>query len=87
MKRKVLSNEIVNFCLEYGVFNITTNISDIKTRIEHQLEDYDFVESLINMIITKTKEQENIDIERLKRLLLELEKVRLELEYRKHKRN
>lgn len=87
MKRKVLSNEITNFCLEYGVFNITTKISDIKTRIEHQLDDYDFVESLINMIITKTKEKEKVDTERLKKLLLELEKVRLELEYREYKRN
>ena len=82
MQRKVLVENIIDFCLEYGVFNISGRISDIRTNIEHQLVDYEFVEGLINMIIVKTKDQKDIDTGRLIELLIELEKIRLELEYK-----
>ena len=82
MKRKELANEITEFALEYGVFNISTDSSEIKKNIEYQLEDYDFIENLINMIIVKTKDKKDIDTGRLIELLLELEKIRLELEYK-----
>ena len=81
MERKTLVNEIVDFALEYGIFNISGAISEIKTKIEHQLVDYEFVEGLINMIIVKTKDHKDIDTGRLIKLLIELEKIRLELEY------
>jgi len=46
------------------------------------LKDVSFIESLINTIIVKTKKSKDIDVEKLKELLLELEKIRLDLEYR-----
>ena len=81
MERKILASEIVDFCLEYGVFNISTDIGEIKTRIEEQFVDFEFVEGLINMIIVNTKNKNDIDTGKLIELLIELEKIRLELEY------
>ena len=81
MERKELANEIVDFALEYEVFNISGQICDIKKRIEEQFIDCEFVEGLINMIIVKTKDKKDIDTGRLIELLIELEKIRLELEY------
>jgi len=82
MERKELANDIVDFALEYGVFNISGQICDIKRRIEEQFIDFEFVEGLINMIIVKTKDKNDIDTGRLIELLIELEKIRLELEYK-----
>ena len=82
MERKVLVDEIADFCVCYGLFKKSDSINAIKERIERGLEDSDFLESLINTIMLKTKKRKNIDIERLKGLLLELEKVRLEQEYK-----
>jgi len=82
MERKELINEITGFCLEYRLFRRTADIEKIKNRIEEQLEDSEFIESLINTIILKTKRQKNKDTDRLKELLIELEKIRLEIEYK-----
>ena len=41
-----------------------------------------FVEGLINLIITKTKSCIGIDIDRMLDLMLELERLRLELEHK-----
>ena len=82
MERKALAKEIVDFCVEYGIFNISsTEIKEITRRIRYQLDDYEFVENLINMIIVRTKVIDDIDTVKLKKLLIELEKTRLELEY------
>jgi hypothetical protein len=82
MKRTVLVNEIVGFCFEYGIFNKSEEIKNIKLSIFHQLEDVVFVEQFINLLIIKTKNRHDIDFEKLKMLLLELERIRLELEYK-----
>jgi len=81
MERKILITEIANFCLKYKLFNKLISLSEVKNRIESQLEDIEFVESLINTIIIKTKRGKNIETKKLKGLLLELERLRLELEY------
>jgi len=77
-----LANELTEFCLEYQVFNISCGAKEIKQRIEEQFCDVVFVEGLINLIIIKTKNQKNVDTVRLVELLSELERLRLELEYR-----
>jgi len=81
MERKYLIGEIISFCFEYKVFTKKVNIREIKESIDRQLEDTIFIENLINMIICKTKYRKNVDVARIKRLLLALEKIRLEMEY------
>ncbi|MCL2513579.1 MAG: hypothetical protein FWF08_06730 [Oscillospiraceae bacterium] len=84
MNRKKLANELTDFRLEYGIFNISCDSKEIKKRIEELFIDQVFVEDLINMMILKSKFQKDkdIDIDKLMELLLELEKLRLELEYK-----
>ena len=82
MNRKKLANDVTDFCLEYGIFNITCGAKEIKQRIEEQFEDCAFVEGLINMIIVKAKNRDDIDTGKLIELLSDLERLRLELEYK-----
>ena len=82
-----LANELTDFCLEYKIFNISGGAKEIKQRIEEQFCDVVFVEGLINLIIVKAKKLEDIDTGKLVELLSELERVRLELEYRAPKRS
>ena len=82
MERKKLANEVTDFCFEHRVFNTVCGIEEIKKRIEEQFEDVIFVEGLINMIIVRTRDKEDIDTGSLIDVLVELEKLRLELEYK-----
>ncbi len=82
MERKALVNEITCFYFDYKLINKSIKINEIKDRIDQQLEDIDYVESLIKEIIIKTSNRKDIDIVKLKELRLELEKIRLELEYK-----
>ena len=83
MKKDVFLDEIIEFCFDYGVI-IDENI---KSRIEYQLNEPAFIENLISVITKKSKTDENVDIERVKELLIELEKIRLELEYKNSIKN
>ena len=83
MERKKLANEIIDFGLENGIFNISCGTKEIKIRMEEQFEDVVFVEGLINMIIVKAKKLNDIDTGKLIELLSELERLRLELEWKK----
>ena len=80
MKRKKLIDEIIDFYIEYGIIK-NTEIEDVRQEMKEHLKHCDFLESLINTIIVKTRHRKNIDTEKIKKLLLELEKIRLELEY------
>ena len=82
MKRKELINAITDFCLEYKLFDRSVKVDVLINKISEQLKDIEFVESLINTIIIKTRKRRNIDTNKIKNLLLELEKIRLELEYK-----
>lgn len=81
MERTDLINVIIKFCIEYKLFDNLNKEDEIKSRIESQLDDVSFIENLINTIIVKTRNCEKVDNNKIKHLLLELEKVRLELEY------
>jgi len=84
MKRGILATEIINFCINYRIFNNSEALMEVKDSISHQLEDAVFVEEFINLLILKTKNRQDIDLEKLKNLLLELERIRLELEYKEY---
>jgi len=79
MERDILINEIANFCLDYGV--IIDRI-EIKSKIEDGLGKAELIESLINTIFIKAKNGKIKDIEKVKELLVELEKIRLDLEFK-----
>jgi len=81
MERKRLANELIEFCLEYKIFNISGGATEIKQRIEEQFIDVVFVEGLINLII-KSKKPKDIDKDKLVELLSELDRLRNELEYK-----
>jgi len=80
MGRTDFVNELIDFIREYRLFSNAENLS--KERIERQLEDSSFVEGLIHTLLVKTKYLDNVNFERLKKLILELEEIRLELEYK-----
>ena len=82
MERKKLAHELTSFCLAYRILNITCEAEEIVQRIEGQLDDVVFVETLINQIIIKAKKYRDIDTGKLINLLSELERLRLEHEYR-----
>ena len=86
MERKILLNEIAAFCFKYQLLDKSISVNEIKDRIEKQLSDSTFIESLINTIIVRAKNDKTLNIERLKSLLLELERLRLEMEYTDEKR-
>ena len=81
MELYILIREIVSFCLDYGV---KLDEKEVEKKIRLYLNKAEFVENLIGMIITKAKKDKNMDIQRTKELLLELEKVRLDLEFKNH---
>ena len=83
MERKDLINEIISFCYIYKLFGRSVKENEIRNSIAHRLEESAFIESLINAIILRTRERKNIDVEKVKEILVELEKLRLELEYSK----
>ena len=80
MERKELAVKLIDFCIENRIFNTSTQIGRMRSRIERQLDDLAFVEYLIHMLITKAKYKEGVDFKKLRELLEELEKIRLDLE-------
>jgi len=83
VERNILVGKIVNFCFDYDILDDSSiAISEITDIIEQRLDEAHFLESLINTIIVKTKTCKHIDVDIVKELLIELEKIRLELEYK-----
>ena len=79
MERNILIREIVSFCLDYG---IKLSEKEVKTKVEIYLTKAEFIESLIGTIISKAKRNKNMDITKVKELIIELEKIRLDLEFK-----
>ena len=81
MERKELAAEISDFCNSYRIFDDSGKTSVSAEKIDEQLKEIWFVEHLIHMFIIKARYRKNMNIPKLKELLLELEKIRLDLEY------
>jgi len=84
MKRKDIASEIVDFCVKHKIFKASGDKKAIKKNIEYRLGECAFIEEVINIIMVtlKTENSKNIDIIKTKNLLLGLEKIRLDLEYK-----
>ena len=79
MEHYLLIREIVSFCLDYG---IKLDEKEVERRIRLYLSKAEFIENLIGVIIARTKKDKNVDIKRTKELIIELEKIRLDLEFK-----
>ena len=82
MKRKVLVNEIVDFCLYLKIFNRSMGIIELRKGIDEQLDNIEQVETLIKDIQIKAKKSKGIDIARLKKLVMGLESIRFDLDFK-----
>jgi hypothetical protein len=82
MKRKILIKEIIEFNKNYGLFHNSIDENKIKNMLGIWLEETHHIESLINIIIVKANNTKNINKKKLKNLILELERIRLDLEYK-----
>jgi hypothetical protein len=80
MERKDIIKEIVDYCNKYFLKTRKLTRGEILD-ISVLIDDKKFIEGIINKIYCRTVNNPNIDKKRTVKLLLELEKIRLELEY------
>ena len=83
MTKRELAEKLTSFCAEYRLLGNPKRVLKAIDRVEQELDNICFVESVIHMLCLKTK-YIDVDNVRLKDLLMELEKVRLDLEYDEH---
>lgn len=84
MEQYKLAEEIIKMCKYFKIINYEEDNQLIKKKITEGLDDIIFVENLLNILYKKMnlKEfQKNLNKKRLKKLLIELEKIRLNLEF------
>ena len=85
MEQYKLVKEIIKTCQYFKIMNRDINNSFVEKKIIDGLEDIIFVENLLNIFYKKMKQkrfQKTLNQNRLKRLLIELEKIRLNLEFK-----
>ena len=85
MEQYKLIKEIIKTCQYFKIMNCDFNDSFVEKKIIDGLEDIIFVENLLNIFYKKMKQkrfQKTLNQNRLKRLLIELEKLRLNLEFK-----
>ena len=85
MEQYKLVKEIIKTCQYFKIMNSDFNDSFVEKKIIDGLEDIIFVENLLNIFYKKMKQkrfQKTLNQDRLKRLLIELEKIRLNLEFK-----
>lgn len=79
-----LVKEIIKMCKYFNIIDYETNDYYVEKKIIDGLDDIIFVENLLNVFYKKIKYKKykkSLNLCRLKRLLIELEKVRLNLEF------
>lgn len=85
MNQYNLIKEIIKTCKYFKVIDYEINDLFVEKKIIDGLEDIIFVENLLNIFYSKMKLkrfQKKLNQNRLKKLLIELEKVRLNLEFK-----
>ena len=84
MDQYKLVKEIIKTCQYFKVLQGSDSDIYVEKKIIDGLDDIIFVENLLNIFYQKMKLKrfKNLDQNRLKRLLIELEKIRLNLEFK-----
>jgi len=81
MDRNTLISVIVRLCFDYE----EVIDDEIRAKVESKLESPDFIENIIRTVHVKARSSKNINIKQVKLLLLELERIRLDIEYPERK--
>lgn len=85
MDQYKLVKEIIKTCKYFKVMDYEIDYFFVEKKIIDGLEDIIFVENLLNIFYKRMKQKRfknSLDTSRLKRLLIELEKIRLNLEFK-----
>lgn len=85
MNQYKLVKEIIKTCKYFKIIENETDYNFIEKKIIDGLDDIIFVENLLNVFYRKTKSRKfknAINKSRLKNILVELEKIRLNLEFK-----
>ena len=85
MDQYKLVKEIIKTCKYFKIIEYETDNYFIQKKIIDGLEDIIFVENMLNVFYKKMKQKRfhnTLNRDRLKRLLIKLEKVRLNLEFK-----
>ena len=85
MDQYKLVKEIIKTCKYFKIMEYETDDNLVQKKIIDGLDDIIFVENLLNIFYQKMRLkrfQHTLDQSRLKRLLIELEKIRLNLEFK-----
>jgi len=81
MKRNEIAEITAKFLFDYKMLDGDINEAEVIEVINSYLDDVTFVETLINLIIKRANVRRDIDAVKLIDILIELERIRLELEY------
>lgn len=85
MDRNILVELVVKFYFDTGLLDESVlKRGEIKIIVDDCLDKPEYLETIINTIIIKAKTHKVTDVEMLKAMLLELERIRLELEYKEY---
>lgn len=85
MEQYKLVKEIIKTCQYFKIMDYVIDNNFVEKKIIDGLEDIIFVENLLNIFYKKMKLKRfknTLNQDRLKKLLIELEKVRLNLEFK-----
>ena len=85
LEEKILVKELTGFFFVYGILGRELEESTIRKIVKNSLEKIELVETLINKLTNEAKKQRYIDVAKAKELLLELEQVRIELDFKGYK--
>jgi hypothetical protein len=84
MNNQNLINETISLLIEMGIINSNIDLKVIKENLESKLYEVDFIENLINVIFIKynrSSNKRNIDYRKIQKVVLQLEKIRLQKEF------
>lgn len=85
MNQYKLVKEIIKTCKYFKIMDYEVDNNFVEKKIIDSLEDITFVENMLNVFYTKMKSKKynkHLNHNRLKKLLIELEKIRLNLEFK-----
>ena len=85
MNQYELVKEIIKMCKYFKIVDYEVDNNFVEKKIMDSLEDIIFVENMLNVFYIKMKSKKYnkyLNQKRLKKLLIELEKIRLNLEFK-----